>query len=252
MYDEKDYNHFVAIVAGENPEELMKPYDSTVEVEPYVVFKHSDAETMKTRCLAMYEKLLNNPDLSDDERTEIREEYITTMDESADELFYSMSEGCDYDEETGDAISRKNPNGKWKHHKIGNFFSVPFLLKTGEETYVARKNEIDWPKMHLSGQEIYRRAWEMVMEGSEPENETEQFVYENMKNRTAYFMKFETKENYVVTSTAFWGYAFLSKDTGWQELEVNVNQFDWVSKYYERFIKPLPEDTLLTIYECVK
>ena len=44
---------------------------------------------------------------------------------------------------------------------------------------------------------------EMVVEGSKPENETETLIYENMKNRTAYFQKFGTKENYVISSTAF-------------------------------------------------
>ena len=73
-----------------------------------------------------------------------------------------------------------------------------------------------------------------------------------MKNRTMYFSKFKTKENYVIHSTAFWGYAFLSEKTGWKELEEHMNQFDWVSHFYDNFIKPLDENTLLTIFECKK
>ena len=30
------------------------------------------------------------------------------------------------------------------------------------------------------------------------------------------------------------------------------DQFVWVEKFYESFIDPLPDDTLLTIYECTK
>ena len=65
-------------------------------------------------------------------------------------------------------------------------------------------------------------------------------------------MKFENKENYVISNTAFWGYAFLSDMTGWQDASDTEDQFVWMNNFYNLFIKNLPEDTLLTIYECVK
>ncbi len=99
--------------------------------------------------------------------------------------------------------------------------------------------------------EIYDRAWEMVMYGSGPVNDYENQIYDNMKARTAYFEKFGNKEAYVLSNTAFWAYAFVSKN-GWIELEDNVDQFTWVRNFYEMFIDPLPDDTLLTIYECQK
>lgn len=247
-----DYRHFVAIVAGDNPEELMFPYDSTKEVEPYVVYKFADAATIKEKYLAMYEGILKGSELSESEKKEVEEEYKEMKEESPVELFYDITEGYDYDEETGDAISKKNPVGKWKHFNLGKVFSVPFVTKDGKETYQAKKSEINWDAIHLNGQEVYRRAWEMVMEGSKPEGDTEELIYENMKNRQVYFTKFGTKENYVVSSTAFWGYAFLSEKTGWVELEDTDNQFDWVSNFYDRFIKPLPEKTKLTIFECIR
>ena len=105
--------------------------------------------------------------------------------------------------------------------------------------------------MHLHGGEIYSRAWEMVMEDSKPENDYEKQIYKNMKARTAYFEKFGTKENYIIVNTAFWGYAFVSKN-GWAELEDEMDQFVWVRNFYPLFIEPLSDDTLLTIYECQK
>jgi len=247
-----DFRHFVVIVAGDNPEGQMLPYDNKKEVEPYVVYKYSDAQILKDKYMQMYEALLAGDELSEDEKKEVQEEYNEIKDESPTELFFEITEGYDYDNETGDAISKKNPNGKWKSFNLGKFFCVPLITNNGDEVYQARKKDIKWDSMHLNGQEVYARAWEMVMEGSEPQNETEKLIYENMKNRVVYFQKFGTKENYVVSSTAFWGYAFLSEKTGWVELEDNVSQFDWVSNYFDRFIKPLPEDTLLTIYECVR
>lgn len=247
-----DYRHFVAVVAGDNPAEMMLPYDSNKQVEPYVVYKYADAKTIKDKYLAMYQGILNGSELSDDEKAEVEQEYNEMKDESPIEIFYDITAGYDYDDNTGDAISTKNPNGKWKSFNIGKLFSVPLVTKDGMETYQARKSEVKWELVHLNGQEVYRRAWEMVMEGSKPEGDFEENIYENMKNRTMYFQKFGTKENYVASSTAFWGYAFLSKKTGWVELEDTENQFDWVNNFYDRFIKPLPEDTLITIFECIR
>ena len=43
MMTNDDYQHFVCIVAGENPEKLMEPYDNTKVVEPYVKYYYKDA-----------------------------------------------------------------------------------------------------------------------------------------------------------------------------------------------------------------
>ena len=90
------------------------------------------------------------------------------------------------------------------------------------------------------------------MEGSTPTTEYEKQIFDNMKDKTAYFQKFENKENYVISNTAFWGYAFLSEKTGWVDASDTNDQFVWMAEYYNMFIKNLPDDTLLTIYECKK
>ena len=131
-------------------------------------------------------------------------------------------------------------------------FSMPFITLGGKEQFQAKKNEIDWDKIHLNGGNVYERVWEMVFEDSEPRDDNERNMYENMKNLTTYLKKFETKENYMLSNTAFWGYAFLSKETGWVDARNEENQFKWMKEYYDRFIKDLPEDTLLTIFECSK
>lgn len=244
-----DYDFFVTIVAGDNPEELMKEYDKNTEVEPYIVYKYEDAELLKDRYITVCKALLENGNLNEDEKKDM----IITIDEientDVDDFYFDYTQDYFLDPKTGDAMSNKNKNGKWSSYRLGQLFSIPFSTLDGKETYQARKKDIDWSKMHLDGKEIYERAWELVMDKRPPKNKHEEQIYENMKNRTGYFEKFGTKENYVVNSTAFWGYAFLSKETGWMELEDNMNQFEWVSNYYDEFIKPLDENTLLTIYE---
>ena len=49
MMTNDDYQHFVCIVAGENPEKLMEPYDNTKVVEPYVKYYYKDAGKLKEK-----------------------------------------------------------------------------------------------------------------------------------------------------------------------------------------------------------
>lgn len=262
------YRHFVAIVAGDKPDELMKKYDKNTTVKPYAVYKKAEAEKIKDYYEKYYEAEAKAfSDTNQEDEAEKSREFLNFLRKKSAEDFFdvitasymddpdevSPGEIVKYiDEDTGDAMTNSNPDGKFSSYNIGKFFSVPFMKIDGEETFQALKSDIDWSVMHLNNQEVYKRAWEMVMEGSEPANDDERNIYENMKNRTGYFEKFGTKDNYVMSSTAFWGFAFLSEVSGWVELEDNADQFFWMSNFYDMFIVPLPDDTLLTIYECTR
>lgn len=246
------YNHFVAIVAGNEPEVLMSPYDKNIKTEPRVVYKYEDAERLKNHYIQVYEAIVKSEAIPDGEfKEDAKDKLAIIKSQSPADFFIDLTEDYTHDPETGDALTNENPQGKWATYRLGKLFSIPFVLNDGSETFQARKGDINWSLMHLHGGEIYARAWEMVMEGSKPENEYEEQIYDNMKNRTVYFQKYGSKENYVLGNTAFWGYAFVSKN-GWVELEDDMDQFEWVGQFYDRFIEPLPDDTLLTIYECRK
>ena len=60
MMTNDDYQHFVCIVAGDNPEELVSPYNKNNEEEPYVKYRFKDAEKIKTKYIEIYEGILNN------------------------------------------------------------------------------------------------------------------------------------------------------------------------------------------------
>jgi hypothetical protein len=245
------YNHFVAIVAGDNPEVLMSPFDKNLESEePQIVYHYKDAEALRNEYIRIYKAITTNDNIPEGPFKEDAKDKLAVIEnQTVDDFYYDLTMEYEHDEETGDALSRENLDGKWTSYRLGKLFSVPFVLKDGREVFQAKKGDINWSLMHLHGGEIYQRAWEMVMEGSEPQNDYEKQIYTNMKNRTVYFEKFGTKENYVLGNTAFWGYAFVSEN-GWLELEENMDQFVWVGNFYNTFIEPLSDDTLLTIYEC--
>lgn len=244
---ERDF--FEVLVAGDNPTELIKPYDDKIEVDEYIVYKFKDAKKIKQKRLDVYKSIIDT-NVSPGITNYYKEEYTELSKMGDEDAYFYLTSEYDYDNE-GNAVSTKNPKGKYMFFQKGKLFSVPFITVDGREVYQAKKGEIDWLKMHLHGSEIYRAAWEMVMEGKKPKNEYEENIYKNMKERTAYFQNFGTKENYVIYSTAFWAYAFVDKKD-WYELEETMNQYEWVSNFYERFIDPLPDDTLLTIFECKK
>lgn len=246
-----DYKHFVCIVAGENPSELMEPYDRNKKVEPYVVYKYADANKIRKEYIKSYEYMLESKTGEYDENY-IKDTILDLSEMDSDDFYYDITEGLIIDPETGNAMSDVNKNGKWSYYNIGKLFCMPFLTKDGREVFQALKGDIDWNKIHLSNGHIYERAWDMVMNGSEPKDDNERNIFENMKDKSAYFMKFENKENYVISNTAFWGYAFLSEKTGWMEASEYEDQFVWMSTFYNMFIQHLTDDTLLTIYECVR
>ena len=251
MMTNDDYQHFVCIVAGDNPDELMKPYDRREEEEPYVRYHYKDATKIKEKYIELYEGILNSDEETID-KDELEDIVNDLKEMSVEEFYEELTEGLIIDDETGDAISTENRQGMFSYYELGKWLSVPFLLKGGREVFQAKKSDINWDKIHLGGGDIYRKTWEMVMEGVEPSTDYEKTIYDNMKDKETYFKKFETKENYVVSNTAFWGYAFLSEKTGWVDASDTNDQFVWMSEYYNMFIKNLPDDTLLTIYECKK
>jgi hypothetical protein len=244
--------HFTLIVVGENPDELVKKYDSTIKVEPYVVLQFKNAGELHKKHIHFYEEMLLKLDPSD-ANYKVAEEQLSLYREQSDiDFFADITEEYEIDEETGDAISDENPDGKYVSCKIGKNFSLPLINKNGEEVYSCRKSNVDWSKIHLANKEPYEFAWDSVMEGKKPENDAEKNIYENMKNRVSYFNAYGNRENYVLSNTSFWGFAFLSEKTGWVELEDTVNQFEWVRSFFDRFIKPLGENEKISVYECVR
>lgn len=246
--------HFKVIVAGDNAEELMLKYDSATKVAPYVVFEFKKAEEYKKKYLESLKAILKHAEKEFPNGAQVeylKGEISDIEEESATDYFLDLTEGMELDEKTGDALSTDNPNERFTFHKVGGSFSVPFTLNDGSEAYSARKGDIDWDKVHLANQRPYEVAWDTTHGLATPQNDDERTIYENMKNLDAYFLNFEGREHYIASNTAFWGLAFVDAD-GWHELSPGDKQFDWVIGFYDRFINPLSDDTLLTIYECVR
>ena len=245
------YNHFVTIVAGENPEELIKQYskDNTKTVTIY----KADAGLLKRQHIEIAKAYMET---TSNELEQLQlEDIIETLEEQTVSEFwedYKEEQNVLAEDDEGNILVVDDSEIKCSSYNIGKNLSIPFILKDGTTTFQARKGDVDWNKMHLHDYDMYIRTWELAMEDEEPLNDIEQNIKKNMSNMKDYFMFFGDKETYASHCSAFWGYAFVDDSEWWRDLSFEKNQIDWVLNFYKDIIEPLPDNTLLTVFECRK
>ena len=132
-------------------------------------------------------------------------------------------------------------------------FSDPFPLKNGGKAYSARFNDIDWEKIHRNPRqmELSKRAWEIIVEGSEPVNEQERYLKTIMEHRISYFIdNFATKEVYMQYYSSLWYYGVATEEK-YEEVDTwNSSILEWCINFFDKFLKGLEEtNPLITIYE---
>lgn len=247
------------LVIGDNPDEIIKKYDANNITGKHLFLKRSNAAEHKKNRLLLMKGSLNNFNLNDLQKEMLHNEIEDIEDMSEIEYFMSVTEGCTYDENTGDAYKEFNPNAFYKSvrspQKIfeekgeESGFCNPFKLKEDYISYSAEKGEIDWSKNHLYNKHVYEIAWDLIVNGKKPRTEAEKTIQENMKNRRGYFNNFKDKDDYVSYSTSFWTYGVATKDKYEDIDELGLNGNDWIKNFYDKYIKNLSDDTLLTLYE---
>lgn len=250
------------LVIGDNHEELIKKYSADTKVESHVKCRLDDAGKLHKSFLKLIKSILDSKELklTESQRENYRELYINIKGMSDFEYYQYYTKGCMYDEKTGDALTDENPEAHYRaercyeqrlrsHNEEGPF-SNPFWLNDATRSYSARLNDICWKRIHLYDKEcdIYRRAWEIVVEGDEPKTEQENRIKVNMEGKLGYFLNFKDKEEYVRHSCSFWCYGIIT-DKGYNEVTYDISDKDWVSNFYDKYIKPLKGNPLLTIYE---
>lgn len=240
------------MVIGNNPDELMKKYDKKLKVEPYIKYEYKNAEKMRQESIKTNKIIIEDPKkfgLNEFQVDAIKEIIKKHSELDGFQYYQMLTYGLPYDE-NGNALSDKNPNGKWSKYYIGRNFSLPFIGNDGKEYYQIKKKDIKKELNHMHNQDIYRVAWEVVVEGRKPENEQEEQIYNKMKDNKNYFSNFKDKESYVSYCCARWYYAVLTEKDGWVDVDdSNCGMYEWIKDFYEKHIEPLDDDTLITIFE---
>lgn len=243
---------FSLLVVGENPDDLLKKYDSNIEVEPYIKYKYDSAGQLKKNAIKLIKNLIENYEKAQLPSTVVDylQERLKHLKSLSDfEYYATLTDGMEYDE-NGNATSTENPDGKWETCRIGRNLCIPLHLKTGEDVFTAKVKDVDWEYMNNSRRELYTLAWKLCHDEVEPKNEEEENIYNNLKTQTKYFENFSSMKEYVDYNTAYWNNAYLDKN-GWSDSD-EMKNFDWITKYYKKFIKPLDPEETVTVYECTK
>lgn len=247
------------LVIGNNPDDIINKYSADTNVEKQLFMKRENAEQHRLNKIKFLEESVKLNNLKPS-AVAFAKEYIEILKEMDElEYFLEVTEGCTYDDITGDAYKDYNPNAAYKSvrspqktlERIGeeSGFCNPFILKEDYISYSCEKGEIDWSLNHLNKKHVYEIAWDMVVNGVEPRTEAEETIKKSMINRKAYFDNFKDKEDYVLYSTSFWTYGVATEEK-YEDVDTfggNVN--DWIKNFYNKYIKDLPDNTLLTLYE---
>ena len=238
------------MVVGEDPKSILEKYHVDKKVEPYVKYKFLQAEKYRDTAIKVSQKLLNDATLamiSPQMKQAIEDNVKRLKLLSPFEYYQQLTDGMFYDE-NGNALSDKNPDGKWVTAHIGRNFSLPLITNDGRETYAARAKDVAWDKMHLVNKPVYEAAWELVVEDRDPETPEEEKIKESMGDKQAYFAKFRDKEHYATYSSAYWNFAYVDEN-GWFDMS-DTDDLTWVEQFYDRFVKKLKPDDYVSIYEC--
>ena len=210
---------------------------------------------------------------------------LTMTDE---EIYQEATKWYDEDEigPDGEVYSTYNPDSKWDWYEVGGRYAGLIAVKDGVEIDVpnfswgwdadsrekviamgnktdsAYVKDIDFSKMHRTEKDYNEaiRYWELVVDGAEPKNKEEEEAVKWSFYKPEYFIKrYKTKEKYAECDSSFVMWAVV-KDGVWYEKgqmgwwamssETDDEAVDWEINFFDRFIKDLPEDTLITVVDC--
>ena len=244
-------NRFYSLmVVGDNPDEMIKKYDSKLKVEPYIKYHYNDAGKLKKKAIKLMQDVVDNSDKVS--LTNIMIDYlkdrIKNLKGMSDFEYYSSLTNEMEINENGDAITTENPDGKYNTCRIGKNLCIPLKLKNGSEAFTARAKDVDWAKMHMVNTDSYKVVWELFHGERKPQNEQEETIYDNIKNQKKYFDGFNDVDDYINYSCSYWNYAYLDSK-GWIDAS-DYKNYDWITSFYKKFVSKLKDDDIVTIYEC--
>lgn len=241
---------FSVLVIGENPDNIIRKYDSSVECEtPYIIYKYEDRKNIRATKIKIYEQLIGTYENERNKQLLIDE--FEKIKQMTDDEYYATLLGSNELDSDNNIITTENRNGKFQSYEMGGkIYSKYIVNNDGNYTCSCKKNKIGWHILHRNKEKvkIYEKTWDLCVNNVKPIGSLEQKMFDNMSKYNGYFNNFKSKEEYVLVSTSFFTNAIIFEDK-WFDME-NENQTDWICNFYDRFIEKIKNEELITIYEC--
>lgn len=217
----------------------LSTYDLTIPVAPYVVYEFNKRNDIRKQAINIYEELIKKLEVDTVNQLicQVMRIKLQDMREMTDEEYFEeATKGMMFDDNTGDALSTINPNGKFltlsdpTPDTAVPLFGDKFICLAGD---IVAKN-IDKTLI-----EQYAQQWDGMMKMAP-------MVVEN------YVKTYGNKETFIqmMMEPLFYN-AFVSNETGWLE-QGDENQVQWILTFRERFINNLPKNTKLRVYNFTK
>jgi hypothetical protein len=255
-------NTYSLLVAGDVD---LSKYDMSRQVEKHVCLKLSDGERLRQEFIA-YNKAMydcyTSPDNFIKPVAEAFKKRITELEESTGEdVFWEETYELEHDPVTGDALTTANPDGKWRKllepDPTTTMYLYEYVDGEGNVTggsFEARKAEVVEYTPDEKDVATLSRIWDIKVNGATPETENEKAFAKNSKSSRQQFLNtYGTKDRYVKTLLSGLTYnAFVSEETGWIEQCDETDQIQWMIDFYDRFIKDLPHNTQLKVYNFTR
>jgi len=221
-------SHFTVMIIGDNPEAQLEPFDENLTLPRYMdktkaqLIEESKADVESYRT-GMYAEYLKDPEEyaknSRPQHLDYMENEFPKMLEWTDEEHYRHAtrwyEPENIDDE-GNAYSTCNPQAKWDWYSLGGRWSGLIKLKEGAEG----------------------------VEGSPGVFDNQTGIDAANKGDIANLDEIKT---YAVIKDGKW---YEKGQMGWFGMASNeMEQEDW-DKQIENFLSDVPDDTLISIYDC--
>lgn len=243
-------DYFSVLVIGDNPDEQIGKYDSMKDVpKPYILYNYSDIHKLRGNKLKIYQELLKK--FKNSREKEPINKKIAELKGLSDQEYYQQLGELNSFDEHNNIISTENPYGKWLTcEKGGRIFSKYMLDYNGNGLVSGKKEDFDWSLFHMNQQrvDVYGRTWDLCVNNIKPETDKDATILKNMAPYKSIFKTFKNKEDYIKTSCSFWTYAIVFNGD-WLDM-YGKDGNTWICHFYDTFIKSLPKDELITIYEC--
>lgn len=146
-------------------------------------------------------------------------------------------------------------------HKLGNP-SLVYKNTPIADADQALKGDIDWDAMNGTEDELNEsyRFWELYVEGKKAISDHDKELIKNVFYKKEYYVeKYGNKETYAKLTNAFSTYAVLKNGEWFEPGQMGwfgcssaspADEREFSEKYFDTFIKDLPDDTLITVVDC--
>lgn len=251
-----EHRDYTLLVAGDVD---LSKYDMSRQVEKHVCLRLADGEKMRQQFIAYYRSMYEQ--YQDPIHSYLLESIKSRIEElensTGEDVFWEETYDLEHDPITGDALTTANPDGKWRVLKDPDPYITMYLYEhvtpkgdLNGGTFECYKKDVIPFLPNEDDVEKLSRVWEIKVEGKSPKTKDEkEFVKKSKTTARQFIDTYGTKERYIKTLLSGLVYhAFVSEETGWVEQSESEDQIQWMIDFYDRFIKDLPDDTKLKVY----